>query len=1588
MWAQAQTPIIIEKNDFSGATVSSLSTFVPSGTTYTLELTGCVADQEITVPGGSFSYTPTASGTVRFVRNGGDVVYVYEGTTYKGTVDVSTPDDPTFPNIYGATDNSGSGTGIYSASNLFSNPGFETKGDKISDHNFKGTNWDCNGYTYSNKSRVRDNTSLSNQEGSCTFLMHGYGSPAECLSQTITTLKNFTPYQVKFSSWWHDSNSCTYKVTVGTSAGDGTLYNGEISTPSDSKRGDQSFTFTTQVLTEDSYVFAITRKTSNKLGNFDRMTLVAANGGGIGITGATGASFLSGSAYAPEGVIAAASEAGPVDVTSFITNAAVTSTTGWTNGRTNSGQQYTGAPDNTYMDTWNGTLDQNQTITLPAGYYLLKAATRADATLTAAANIYAKVGNNNNSANIHKEGNSSNLLGNGWGWTYVPFTVTEPSTVKIGFYSECGGNKWAGADNFTLFYYSSELNLAAAHFAQVVSEADQWNTKLGTTIPTAAKNALTAEDGKVYENVSDYNSAISRLETAIANARALVTPYAKYLRYKAGMEAIVGVTTTDATKAASRKATYIDPIGTTGEEATTVDAMNTVIANIRAAVLNYIRKLTPADATNAPFDLTFMIENPSFSENTMTGWSGTTPNFGNDATQKAAYACEYYQKEFDINQTLTDMVTGNYRLKVKAYQRPGGSGDVVPAYVNAENKMDGTFGTTSEIYVNGGNEAAQAIKNAASPMITEKINKGNESGVDVSGTTYYIPNDMVSAVGYFDAGYYENVANITATTTNIQFGFRSTANHVSYDWTIFDDFRLYYTGQLDLSIFASSLAAKVLEANTIKTNLSGKVPAGALTALQNVIDANDNDDDAFDEEEQFTEAITNISEAIAAAEAFETPYANYTTAKETAEAFEEDAMFADAWTALQDAISSYTISNEDLANTSITVETLNTAKDNFVNANNTATAEVSAKETYDLAVTTINGETNVNLTSLIVNPGFELGNTSGWTNDGTITANAQNNNSFDNKQDSYYCERWHVAGTIDINQTIAYLPAGVYKVEAYMFSDTDDAKLYANTTKTSVSTSGKYSVVIEIADKGSIKIGSSCTLTGSTWICLDAFTLTYLGAIEDLTYAKAEGKMGYDKSTSQDEAETTFLGEKNLTNYIALLDAISAAEASVANYEKLKAAIDKANDVLDKNNFVTAAATTAFQKEIEDATYAWTNETYTDAEATAEIIALGTAVSGHRGNKDGKAGNYMVSTWNTYTDGETNNWDGYYINTWSTEGDNDGSGFSVPFFEYWVSATNNLPAKTMTATLTDLPNGRYEIELWARVQRRSDADFNADGSMITMSVNGGTAVSIMNNTSNNVGEGGNVMRFGRYTAVGNVTDGTLTLTIDVKLGANVHWLCWRDVKYTKLGPAITISEDDTAVPTPEAIANVTLTRTLSASYWNTFSVPFDMAIPDGWSVKEFDSATDNVINFKNAESIVAGKPYLVKPTTDVENPFFESVNVKSTEGSTYGEGDYKFAAQIYNKSLATDGTIAYLATDGKIKKLNTASGLKGLRAYFIIPAGAAARINFIDDETTGISRIENSELRIENSVYNLQGQRVNKAQKGLYIKNGKKVVKK
>ena len=688
--------------------------------------------------------------------------------------------------------------------------------------------------------------------------------------------------------------------------------------------------------------------------------------------------------------------------------------------------------------------------------------------------------------------------------------------------------------------------------------------------------------------------------------------------------------------------------------------------------------------------------------------------------------------------------------------------------------------------------------------------------------------------------------------------------------------------------------------------------------------------------------------------------AEYDAVMATAEAFSESTMFASDWSTLQTAISDNTLDTG-----SATQGELNTAIANLTAANAAATAAVAAKTTYNTAVSTIAGGTNVSLTSLIVNPSFESDLT-GWTNVGGIVS--QGNTSF-SKTGSKYAEYWQPNGTKSVSQTIGALPAGIYTLQLRALArGVTSAKLFANSNEEAITiadSQNEYTLTFEIADKASINIGfeAVCTGAGSSWIAFDNFRLTYIGSVEDLTYTKATGKMDPAKSAAQDAAETAFLANKNLTNYNTLVAAIAEAETSVANYATLKTAIDKAVAVKIANNFVTAAATTAFQDEIDDATSGWTDVTFTDAEVVTEITTLATTVSGwHAIADEGAAGAYITSAWSKTHE---NWWDAPYINTWSIEGDEDGTGFSVPFFEWYVGNTENLPLNTTkSATLTGLENGCYEVEIWARVQRRTDADFG-NNNEITMSVNGGEAVSIMNGEAIDGGyyDGTHTMRIGRFTARGMVTDGTLTLSIATGgSGSNVHWLSWRDITYTKLDAA-----------------NMTITD----AQYATFVAPFDVEIPAEVEAYTVETATGATLNLTPvATTIPANTPVvLYKETALAETPFYgKPVAGTPVAGLLTG---------VYSDTPAPNGSYVLQNNESKVGfyLVNTefAKPTVGANRCYLDPAPAGVKANaFFFNEATGIQNVlENLQA---GEIYDISGRKLGKLQKGVNIVNGKKVL--
>lgn len=220
-------------------------------------------------------------------------------------------------------------------------------------------------------------------------------------------------------------------------------------------------------------------------------------------------------------------------------------------------------------------------------------------------------------------------------------------------------------------------------------------------------------------------------------------------------------------------------------------------------------------------------------------------------------------------------------------------------------------------------------------------------------------------------------------------------------------------------------------------------------------------------------------------------------------------------------------------------------------------------------------------------------------------------------------------------------------------------------------------------------------------------------------------------------------------------------------------------------------------------------------------------------------------------------------------------------------------------------------------------------------------------------------------------------------------------------PQVTFTEnennDDALITYDKGTVNATLTRTLVNNKWNTFCVPFETELAgtalEGATVKAVGEVVGNVINLVDATKIEAGVPYLVMPTTDdIVNPTFKSVTITEISAKDSGNDEYKFVGTYSPKTINKGefGKIWGVTAEGKLAKINEGTTMKGLRAYFVFPTNtAAAKLNF-DGETTGINNIETN-AAVNGKVYNLNGQYVgnslNGLKKGIYVVNGKKVIK-
>ncbi len=190
------------------------------------------------------------------------------------------------------------------------------------------------------------------------------------------------------------------------------------------------------------------------------------------------------------------------------------------------------------------------------------------------------------------------------------------------------------------------------------------------------------------------------------------------------------------------------------------------------------------------------------------------------------------------------------------------------------------------------------------------------------------------------------------------------------------------------------------------------------------------------------------------------------------------------------------------------------------------------------------------------------------------------------------------------------------------------------------------------------------------------------------------------------------------------------------------------------------------------------------------------------------------------------------------------------------------------------------------------------------------------------------------------------------------------------------------------------------NYWATMYIGFDTQLPEGLTAyivdKEKTSASSKTLVLREISNKVRMlTPVVIKATKAGTYTLFASKDSKRyTRIPDYEnllEGVNRNGLQVY-QSDANDGGCLTLGKNSEDKVgffiYKGTAKIPAFRSYLTVnKVGNAAALTFsyADDETTGINAFKGTNT--DGEYYNLKGQRVAHPSKGVYIHNGRKVIK-
>lgn len=262
-----------------------------------------------------------------------------------------------------------------------------------------------------------------------------------------------------------------------------------------------------------------------------------------------------------------------------------------------------------------------------------------------------------------------------------------------------------------------------------------------------------------------------------------------------------------------------------------------------------------------------------------------------------------------------------------------------------------------------------------------------------------------------------------------------------------------------------------------------------------------------------------------------------------------------------------------------------------------------------------------------------------------------------------------------------------------------------------------------------------------------------------------------------------------------------------------------------------------------------------------------------------------------------------------------------------------------------------------------------------------------------------------------------------------------ETKPTVDKPIFNDNETNTITATEAGhVAKVTVNRKMTAGVWTTCVLPFSLNVhqvdaifgdtykkdcESGTQILYFDHVKGNKVYFvRHAyNTIVAGKPFLIKPSKEVtsintaEVTDYPYVTIENTKPAEWCTGNGYTWASSYSNDMTVQVGDGFISKDGLFKNFVGESGtLKGFRGYLkrtetqnsakpnMLQVVNSSNVDGDNGETTGIEDLiidaDGQLMPANGKVYNINGQLVSEdansfqsLPSGIYIINGKKYIK-